>query len=229
MKTFFLIILAVAVSISTVRAGRGGHGGHGGYRGGHGGHFSSISPRGGHKFSRSGSKFTRGTGGKYRNWSGRKWSGGNWSSRNWGGGDRFIFSAGFGYPYYWDWYPSWSWSIPYAFNYGYYSNWYYPSYGYGFGYPYYWDWYPSWSWSVPYAFNYGYYSYGYNPSYGNDYDYYSDPAYGYGYADRSSIAQLQRRLARAGYYDGAIDGIMGRQTRRAIRDYEREYGALSVR
>src|SRR5260370_71844 len=153
MKTFLSIILAVAVSISTVRAERGGHdahGGHGRYHGEHG---------------------------------------------------------------------------------GYYSNGYYPSYGYGFAYPYYWDWYPSWSWSIPYAFNYGYYSNGYNRSYRNDYDYYSDRdhAYDYGYANRSSIAQLQRRLARAGYYYGAIDGIMGSQTRRAIRAYERAYGALSMR
>jgi hypothetical protein len=229
MKTFFSITLAVAVSISTARAGRGEHnghgryyGGHGGYHGGHGGHFSSISPRGGHKFSRGGPRFSRGRSGTYGNW-----SGGNWSSRNWSGGNQFIFSGGFGYPYYWDSYPSWSWGIPYAFNYGYYSNGYYPSYGYGFGYPYYW--YPSWSWSIPYVFNYGYYSYGYNPSYRYDDDYYSEPAYGYGYADRSSIAQLQRRLARAGYYYGAIDGIMGSQTRRAIRTYERAYGALSMR
>src|SRR5438552_9453754 len=166
------------------------HGAHGGYHGGHfssisprgahGGHFSSISPRGGHKFSRSGSTFSRGG----------KWSGGNWSGRNWGGGDRFVFIGGFGYPYYWDWYPSWGWGIPYAFNYGYYSS-------------------------------------GYSPSYRHDYDQYSDPAYGY--TDRSSIAQLQRRLARAGYYNGAIDGIMGSQTRRAIRAYERAYVALSMR
>jgi Putative peptidoglycan binding domain len=229
MKTFFSIILAVAASISTVRAGHdrhGGHGGHGGYHGGHGGHFSSISPRGGHNFSRGGSKFSRGgkwSGGK---WSAGKWSGGNWSGGNWSG-DRFIFSGGFGYPYYGNWYPFWSWGIPYVFNYGYYSNGYYPSYGYGFGYPYYGNWYPSWSWSIPYAFNYDYYSSGYNPSYQYDYDYYSDPAYGY--ADRSSIAQLQSRLARAGYYYGAIDGIMGPQTRRAIRAYERAYGELSMR
>ncbi|PYK10224.1 MAG: peptidoglycan-binding protein, partial [Verrucomicrobia bacterium] len=30
------------------------------------------------------------------------------------------------------------------------------------------------------------------------------------------MAQLQSRLARAGYYHGAIDGIMGPATRRAI-------------
>jgi hypothetical protein len=202
-----------------------------------------MSARGGHKFSQNGSTFSRGKSGTYRNWNGGKWSGGNWGGRNWrggnwgggnwggynwSGGDRFIFVGGFGYPYYWDWYPSWGWGIPYAFNYGYYSYGYYPSYGYGFGYPYYWDWYPSWGWGVPYAFNYGYSS-GYNRSYGYDNDYYSDPAYSYGHADRSSIAQLQRRLATAGYYYGAIDGIMGPQTRRAIRAYERAYGALSMR
>src|SRR6266487_2461529 len=177
--------------------GHGGHhayhGGHGEYHGGHSVHFSSISPRGGHKFSGSGSTFSRGR--KWNgNWSSRNWSGRKWSWGNWSGGDRFIFVGGFGYPYYWNWYPYWGWGVPYAFN-------------------------------------YGYYSYGYNPSYGYNYDYYSDPTYGYGYADRSSIVQLQRRLARAGYYYGAIDGIMGPQTRRAIRAYERthnqrEYGAI---
>src|SRR4029077_16248742 len=36
--------------------------------------------------------------------------------------------------------------------------------------------------------------------------------------------ELQRRLARAGYYHGAIDGIMGPQTRRALRAYEQGHG-----
>src|SRR6266699_1664328 len=221
----FAAMTLISSAVNAAPRGGGGHGGHGGYHGGHGGHFSSISPRGGHgayygghgghfssisprgghKFSRSGSTFSRGgkwgggkwsggkwSGGKWSGgkWSGGNWSGGNWGGRNWSGGDRFVFIGGFGYPYYWDWYPSWGWGIPYAFNYGYYSSGYYPSYRY-------------------------------------DYDRYSDPAYGY--ADRSSIAQLQRRLARAGYYSGAIDGIMGRQTRRAIRAYERAYVALSMR
>ena len=204
-----LVALVLPVSVAT-----------GQHRGGGRGHAGSMSVRSAPTVTRSG------TSGTYRNWSGQNWSG-DWRRHRFSR-DRFIFSGGFGYPYYWDWYPSWSWSIPYAFNYGYYSYG-YPSYGYGFGYPYYWDWYPSWSWSIPYAFNYDYYSYGYNRSYRYDYDYYNDPAYGYGYADRSSIAQLQRRLARAGYYYGAIDGIMGSQTRRAIRAYERAYGALSMR
>jgi hypothetical protein len=52
MKAFFSIILAVAVSISTALAKHGGQRGHGGYHGKHGKHFSSVSPRGGYKFSR---------------------------------------------------------------------------------------------------------------------------------------------------------------------------------
>jgi hypothetical protein len=104
----------------------------------------------------------------------------------------------------------------------------------GFGYPFYG--YPSYGY---YPYDYYGYDYGYYP-YGYDYNYYGGSAYGYGYSDQgygnsdryrggSSVAQLQRRLARAGYYRGAIDGIMGPETRRAIRAYERsqnqrEYG-----
>jgi len=55
--------------------------------------------------------------------------------------------------------------------------------------------------------------------------FYGYPYYGYGGRNRggSSVGQLQRRLARAGYYHGAIDGIMGPETRRAIRAYERSH------
>ena len=102
----------------------------------------------------------------------------------------------------------------------------------GFGFPYY---------GYPYGYypydyyGYGYYPYGYGYSspYGYNYDYSSEPAYGYDYRDRyregSSVVALQRQMARAGYYHGAIDGIMGPETRRAIRAYERSLGALSVR
>jgi len=71
----------------------------------------------------------------------------------------------------------------------------------------------------PYPY-YGYYPYGYYP-YGYDYNYYGDSGYGYG--SGSSVVELQRRLARAGYYHGAIDGIMGPATRRAMRAYERDH------
>jgi hypothetical protein len=87
-----------------------------------------------------------------------------------------------------------------------------------FGFPF-WGW--GWGWGYPYGY------YGYDP-YG--YDYYGGSAYGYGYGNQgygygngSSVVELQRRLARAGYYHGAIDGIMGPATRRALREYERTH------
>ena len=58
-----------------------------------------------------------------------------------------------------------------------------------FGFPFY---YPPPYYPYPY-YPYGYGGYGYQGGYGNG----------------SSVVQLQRRLARAGYYHGAIDGIMG--------------------
>ena len=66
------------------------------------------------------------------------------------------------------------------------------------------------------AYPYGYYG-GYN---------YGGYGSGYGYSDSSGsrVAELQSRLASAGYYHGAIDGIMGPATRRAIRAYERDNG-----
>jgi len=74
------------------------------------------------------------------------------------------------------------------------------SFGFPFFYPY------------PYPY-YGYYPYGYG--------YYGYNDYGYGGASR--VVEVQRRLARAGYYHGPIDGIMGPRTRRAIRAYERDH------
>jgi len=102
----------------------------------------------------------------------------------------------------------------------------------GFGFPYFYG-YPYYGY-YPYSYyGYGYYPYGYSAPYGYDYGYNSGPAYGYNYGDRdrrgSSVVALQRRLARAGYYHGAIDGIMGPETRRAMRTYERSRGELSVR
>ncbi len=60
------------------------------------------------------------------------------------------------------------------------------------------------------------YPYSYQP-----YDYYGYNDYGYG--DARLVVEVQRRLARAGYYRGAIDGILGPETRRAIRAYERDH------
>jgi len=104
----------------------------------------------------------------------------------------------------------------------------------GFGFPYYYG-YPYYGY-YPYdyyGYGDGYDPYGYSAPYRYDYGNSSKPAYGYDYRDRyrggSSVNAIQRQLARAGYYHGAIDGIMGPETRRAIRAYERSHGALSVR
>ena len=69
----------------------------------------------------------------------------------------------------------------------------------------------------PYPYPYPYY--GYYGSYG-----YYGGYNGYGYGNASTVIEVQRRLARTGYYHGRIDGIMGPQTRRAIRAYERNHG-----
>jgi putative peptidoglycan binding protein len=81
-------------------------------------------------------------------------------------------------------------------------------YGYGWGYPYY---------------GYGYYPYD-DEYYSYDEGYYSDNGGVYeGRLDTSLVVQVQRRLARAGYYHGAIDGVIGGGTRSAIRAYERSH------
>ena len=79
-----------------------------------------------------------------------------------------------------------------------------------FGFPWWWG----WGWGPWWGYPYGYDG-GYN---------YGDYGSGYGDSSQSRVAELQRRLARAGYYHGAIDGILGPQTRRAIRAYERDHG-----
>src|SRR5439155_24290820 len=75
------------------------------------------------------------------------------------------------------------------------------------------------------------YGYGYGYGYGgNQYggDYGNGNGNGqYGQATHSRVAELQRRLARAGYYHGSVDGVLGPQTRRAIRAYERDHGYAS--
>ena len=45
----------------------------------------------------------------------------------------------------------------------------------------------------------------------------------YGDTSRSRVSELQRRLSRAGYYHGSVDGVLGPQTRRAIRAYEQDH------
>ena len=118
--------------------------------------------------------------------------------------NRVIFIGDFGFPWWWGWGPSWGWGwgASWGYPYGYYG-------GYGSGDP-----------------GYGYGNYGYGNGYG--YGYGSDSQYGsssqYGSPTRSRVAELQRRLARAGYYRGSIDGVLGPQTRRAIRAYSQDHG-----
>ena len=78
----------------------------------------------------------------------------------------------------------------------------------------------------PYPY-YGYYPYGYYPS-DNGYGSYDQDNQSVYPSRTVSTGRLVRRvqlsLARAGYYNGSIDGVSGNGTRRAIRDYERAHG-----
>jgi Putative peptidoglycan binding domain len=90
------------------------------------------------------------------------------------------------------------------------------------GFPF-WGW--GWGWGYPY---YGYYPpYGYYP-YGYYGTGYYGAGYGYGYGNRSRVAGMQRQLAHAGYYHGAIDGIMGPRTRRALQAYQRDHRGMGA-
>jgi hypothetical protein len=78
---------------------------------------------------------------------------------------------------------------------------------------------------------------GYPYAYGYGYPYYGSYPYGYGYYgprttvyvnarinDDATVAAVQRRLARGGYYHGSVDGVIGPATRSAIRSFERNNG-----
>jgi hypothetical protein len=77
-------------------------------------------------------------------------------------------------------------------------------YGYGYGYPYY--------GSYPYGYGYGYY--------GPRTSVYATARIN----DDATVAAVQRRLARGGYYHGSVDGVIGPATRIAIRTFERNNG-----
>lgn len=62
----------------------------------------------------------------------------------------------------------------------------------------------------PYWYDYPYSYYDYDPVvYSND---------------GSLVAEVQQRLAQAGYYHGSIDGVLGPRTQAAIRSFERANG-----
>jgi len=118
-------------------------------------------------------------------------------------GGRYYSGGYYGggyYPYY---------SSGPSFSIGIGSGYGYPGYGYGYGYP--------------YGYGYGYpYGYGYS-GYPSGYRTYQT---GYGYND-NVVAQVQRRLASAGYYSGAIDGVAGPGTRNAIARWEARHGMVA--
>jgi len=92
-----------------------------------------------------------------------------------------------------------------------------------YGYPY--DYYAS---DYYYPYQYGYDS-GYDSGVYEGDNYYGQGAYesgqgAYESSDRETVAAAQERLAREGYYGGAIDGVLGRGTRRAILGYQRDHG-----
>ena len=91
---------------------------------------------------------------------------------------------------------------------------------------------PWWWYGYPYYGYDSYYPYGYDPSlYGSGY---SGDNYEANYGNNatnesgdSGVAAAQDRLAREGYYRGAIDGVFGAETRHALVQFQRAHG-LSV-
>ena len=75
---------------------------------------------------------------------------------------------------------------------------------------YYWNsgyWYPAW---------------GYNPRYSYPYD---GPIYGYGNLSPDQVVvNVQAQLQRDGYYNGPVDGVLGRMTRQAIAQFQADNG-----
>ncbi len=80
---------------------------------------------------------------------------------------------------------------------------------FGGGYYYWWD-------------NYWYPAYGYSPIYNNYI--YNEPIYGYNNLTPGEVIQnVQLALRDEGYYPGAIDGLMGPQTRAALAAYQSDH------
>jgi hypothetical protein len=85
---------------------------------------------------------------------------------------------------------------------------------FGGGYYYWWDgyWFPAYGYS-PYYNNYGY----------------GEPIYGYNnLAPGQVIENVQLALRDQGYYPGAIDGLVGPQTRAALAAYQRDHGLIET-
>jgi len=167
----------------------------------------NISPGHNHVFAQRSGDWNR-------NWDRRRdhfWNGHRCRFVN---GSWFIFDIGF--------FPWFGWPF-----YDYYAYDYYPygyPYGYGYGYPY------SYGYDSGAYYGSSYYDQnGYDSSY-DDQGGYDSSRYsgnGYGSSARSAaveVADAQDRLARAGYYRGQIDGVLGPETRHAIVRYQSDKG-----
>jgi hypothetical protein len=81
-----------------------------------------------------------------------------------------------------------------------------------------------------YYFDRGYWypAYGYDPRY-TTYQF-DEPIYGYNALEPGQVlVNVQRQLRREGYYRGAIDGLIGPQTRAALARYQRDNGLYVTR
>ena len=108
---------------------------------------------------------------------------------------------------------------------GYYGNYYGGTpyyYGGGWGSSSVWPYVAASAASSFWAPGYGRYPYSYYGGYPYNYSYYGS-GYGYRYAG-STVAAVQQRLGRLGYYHGVVDGVIGPQTRSAIAAFESRNG-----
>jgi len=165
-------------------------------------HNQNMSPRMGSTRYNAGTRYSA-----TRSYAGRQYAG----TRYYPSGTRYYnnyYRGGGGY--YGGGYPNYSYYSGYPYsNWGYgISGGYYPYSYYGGGYPY-----------SGYNNYYSYYG-GYPYSGYNSYSYYT-PAYRY---NGSTVAAVQQRLGRLGYYHGVVDGVIGPQTRNAIAAFESRNG-----
>jgi len=93
-----------------------------------------------------------------------------------------------------------------------------------YGYPYWYDYYPYEAYYDP-GYDQGPYQDNGTSQDNKDHQYSQDPSANNFHTESGGrVTEVQRALAREGYYDGAVDGVMGAGTRRALRNYQRDHG-----
>ena len=224
-------LLAATLTTSNVNAGQR-HGG--------GNRVASRPARGGmaRPFAGGGNRMANWSGQRFAanrswsgttHWNGQRWNGQNWAGQNWRGqnwnGQHWNGSRWSG--------NNWNWNHHHHNHNFAFIDFGFPFFGW-WGYPYYYDYYPYYSSYGCYPYGYygsGYYGYGngfygsFNYNYGNGYGYDNGYGYGNGYSGGydEKVAELQRRLANAGYYRGEIDGIFGSRTQYALKAYRHDH------